>query len=41
MVALKGGVGKRGEWMGEELCGLLGFVAVVCVWVYFCCCSGM
>jgi hypothetical protein len=22
------------------ICGLLGFVAFVCNWVYFCCCSG-
>jgi hypothetical protein len=39
----KGGIkkegGKRGGWVGEEVWGLLGFVALVCVWVYFCCCS--
>jgi hypothetical protein len=23
----------------EEVWGLLGFVALVCVWVYFCCCG--
>jgi hypothetical protein len=27
--------GRKGE--GEEVWGLLGFVALVCVWVYFCC----
>jgi hypothetical protein len=32
---------KRGGWIGEDVCRLvLGFVALVCVWVYFCCCSG-
>jgi hypothetical protein len=31
----KGGVG----WVGEEVWGLLGFVALVCIWVYLHCCS--
>jgi hypothetical protein len=26
--------------MEEKEWGLLGFLALVCVWVYFCCCSG-
>jgi hypothetical protein len=25
--------------VGEALWGLLSFVALVCVWLYFCCCS--
>jgi predicted RNA-binding protein with TRAM domain len=33
-VTLKSG-GRKGD--GEEVWGLLGFVALVCVWVYFCC----
>jgi hypothetical protein len=28
-------------WLGEELRWLLVFVALVCVWVYFSCCSGV
>jgi hypothetical protein len=39
-VALKRGDRKRSVWVGEEVCRLLGFVALVCVWVYFFCCSG-
>jgi hypothetical protein len=39
-VALKRGGGKRGWWVGLEVWRLLGFVAFLCVWVYFCCCSG-
>jgi hypothetical protein len=35
-VALKG---EAGNGVGEVMRGLLGFVALVCVWVYFCCCS--
>jgi hypothetical protein len=31
---------KRGGQVGEVVLGLLGFVASVDVWVYFCCCSG-
>jgi hypothetical protein len=26
--------------VGEEVWGLLGFVVLICAWVYFCCCSG-
>jgi hypothetical protein len=26
--------------VGEEIWGLLDFLALACVWVYFCCCSG-
>jgi hypothetical protein len=37
--ALKGELGK-GVFGGEVVWVLLGFVALVCVWVYFCCCSG-
>jgi hypothetical protein len=36
----KGGGKKRSGWVGEEVWVLLGFVALVCVWVYFCYCSG-
>jgi hypothetical protein len=37
----KRGCGKRGGWVGwGRDGGLLGFVVLVCVWVYFCCCSG-
>jgi hypothetical protein len=32
-VALKGSGGKRGGWVGKEILGLLGFVALVFVWV--------
>jgi hypothetical protein len=32
--------GKIGGWVGEEVWGLLGFVALVLIWVYFCCCGG-
>jgi hypothetical protein len=32
----KGGNGKKGG-IGEEIWGLLSSVALVCVWVYFCC----
>jgi hypothetical protein len=38
----KGGA-KRGVWnreLEEEVWGLLGFGTLVCVWVYFRCCSG-
>jgi hypothetical protein len=38
-VALKRGLGKGGMGGGRGM-GLLSFVALVCVWVYFCCCSG-
>jgi hypothetical protein len=38
-LVLKGGGGK-GEWVEEEVLGLLGFVALVCVWVLFCCSGG-
>jgi hypothetical protein len=31
---------KRGGWVGEDIWRMLGFVALVCVWVYFCCYSG-
>jgi hypothetical protein len=27
--------------VGEAVQGLLVFVVLVCVWVYFCCCSGV
>jgi hypothetical protein len=27
-------------WVGEDVWGLQGFVGLICVWVYFCCCSG-
>jgi hypothetical protein len=43
MVALKKNKrrGYEKEWMGGlRVMGLLGFVALVYVWVYFCCCSG-
>jgi hypothetical protein len=37
---IKGGLGIGvGAW-GEEVWGLLGFMALVHVWLYFCCCSG-
>jgi hypothetical protein len=26
--------------MGEDVWGLLGFVALMCVWVYLCCSAG-
>jgi hypothetical protein len=39
-VTLNGDFGKEG-WVREEVWRLLGFVAFVCVWVYFCCCSRM
>jgi hypothetical protein len=41
-VVNKGGTkeGQKEEWMGEEVWGLLGFVALVCVWMYFHCSSG-
>jgi hypothetical protein len=39
-VVLKKGSGTRGGWVREEIWGLLGFVALVYVWVYFCCCIG-
>jgi hypothetical protein len=32
-VALKKGGWKKGGLVGEEVWGLLGFVALVCVWV--------
>jgi hypothetical protein len=34
----KGGTkteGGKGGWVREDIWGLLGFVALVCVWVYF------
>jgi hypothetical protein len=31
---------KRDVLVGEEVWGLLSFVALVHVWVYFCCCNG-
>jgi hypothetical protein len=31
---------KRGEWVGEEVWGLLGFVDLVYVWLCICCYSG-
>jgi hypothetical protein len=37
-MALKKGREGVSEWV--ESWGLLGFMALVCVWVYFCCCSG-
>jgi hypothetical protein len=37
---IRGMDGKRGGWMGEMVWDLLGFVALVCIWVCFCCCSG-
>jgi hypothetical protein len=33
----KRGLRKSGVWVGEEVWELLGFVPLVCVWVYFCC----
>jgi hypothetical protein len=39
-VTLKRGYGKGGKCVGEMVWELLGFVALVCVWVYFCCFSG-
>jgi hypothetical protein len=39
-VVLKRRGGKRSGCVGEDVWGLLGFVALECVWVYFCCCSG-
>jgi hypothetical protein len=40
-VALRRGVGKVvGGWMGEEVWGLLSFISLLRVWVYFCCYSG-
>jgi hypothetical protein len=39
-VLLKGGRWEK-RWVGkEEVWGLLGFVTLVCVWVYFCCSGG-
>jgi hypothetical protein len=35
-VAVKNWGGGRNGWVGLELWGLLGFVALVCVWVCFC-----
>jgi hypothetical protein len=35
----KKGGRKSGGWVEDELQGLLGFMVLVCVWVYFCCCS--
>jgi hypothetical protein len=38
-----GGTKKRKwekGWLWQEVWGLLGFVAFVHIWVYFCCCSG-
>jgi hypothetical protein len=35
----KGGT-KKGRWVREEVWGLLGFVALMCVRVYFHYCSG-
>jgi hypothetical protein len=32
-------VGKRGEKVGEVVWGLLGFLALLCVWIYLCCCT--
>jgi hypothetical protein len=34
---IKKGDKERGGWVAEEIWRLLGFVALVCVWVYFCC----
>jgi hypothetical protein len=34
------GDGRRGWWVDEEEWGLLCFVALMNVWVYFCCFSG-
>jgi hypothetical protein len=33
-------VGKSCGWVGKEVWEWLGFVALECVWVYFCYCSG-
>jgi hypothetical protein len=33
------GTARRVGWVGEEIWGLLGFVALVYVWVYLCNCS--
>jgi hypothetical protein len=30
---------KRSEWVEKGVWGMLGFVALVYVWMYFCCCS--
>jgi hypothetical protein len=38
-VALKKGEVGKVTGLGRDM-GLLGFVALVYVWVYFCCCSG-
>jgi hypothetical protein len=39
-VVLKRGEWEKGWWVGERVGGLLGFVVLVCVWLYFCCCGG-
>jgi hypothetical protein len=36
----KGVDGKSSGWVGEKLRGLLDLVALVRVWVYFCCSGG-
>jgi hypothetical protein len=40
VVLKRRGVGKGWRDGGRGIVGLLDFVALVCVWVYFCCCSG-
>jgi hypothetical protein len=49
VIRLLGGIGKggtkkdgwvKGAWVGEEVWGLLGFVALMCVCMYFSCCCG-
>jgi hypothetical protein len=39
-VGIKSGGGKGHGWVEEELWVLLGFVSLMCIWVYFYCCSG-
>jgi hypothetical protein len=39
-VALKKGGQGKGTVVMEVVCGLLGFVALLCVGVYFCCSGG-
>jgi hypothetical protein len=39
-MVLKRGEWEKGSWVGDEFWCLLGFVSLVCGWVYFLCCSG-
>jgi hypothetical protein len=39
MVVQSGGW-EKGDWVGEEMWELLGFMALVSVLMCFCCCSG-